>query len=115
MQWKDSWFVALGAEFHPDMRWTWRAGVAYDESPADSAYFGPRLPDASRTWIAAGLTYRASDAIDIALSAAHMFLPRESVALSATQPDNALRGNLTGTTQASANVIGLQISYHLGG
>jgi long-chain fatty acid transport protein len=114
MNWKDSWFVSLGAEFSPNPRWTLRTGAAYDDSPADNATFGPRLPDAARTWIAAGLTYHASDAIDIALSASHLFLPRESVDLSATQPGNALRGNLMGSTETNANVVGLQVSYRFG-
>lgn len=114
-RWKDAWFFALGAEYAADERWTWRGGVALDQSPVPAATRNPRIPDADRTWVSAGFTYRASDTISFGLSYAHLFLPRKTIALSAGQTGNALRGNLTGHTQAGVDVIGLQLSYRTGG
>lgn len=112
-KWKDALFVALGAEFTPSERWTWRAGVAFDQSPIPSATLEPRIPDANRTWLSAGFTYRASDRMDLALAMGHLFLPERNIAVASSQTGNALRGNLAGTTQSSVNVVGLQLNYHL--
>jgi len=109
--WKDSWMFALGAEFQPDEKWTWRAGVALDQTPIPDATLEPRVPDADRTWISAGVTYHASANMDFSAAVGHLFLPERDVSLSATNPANALRGNLTGKTNSSVNVIGLQFSY----
>jgi long-chain fatty acid transport protein len=110
-RWKSTWFVALGAEFTPDERWTWRGGVAWDQSPVPSTTFGPRIPDADRTWVSLGLTYKATDAIGLSLSYAHLFLPDGTVSRNQTQTGNALRGNLQGRTEGSANYLGIQLNY----
>ena len=110
-RWKSTWFVALGAEFTPDERWTWRGGVAWDQSPVPSTTFGPRIPDADRTWVSLGLTYKATDAIGLSLSYAHLFLPDGTVNRNQLQTGNALRGNLQGRTKGSANYLGVQFNY----
>lgn len=110
-RWKSTWFVALGAEFAPDERWTWRGGVAWDQSPVPSTTFGPRIPDADRTWVSLGLSYKATDSIGVSLSYAHLFLPDGTVNRNQTQTGNALRGNLQGRTEGSANYVGLQLNY----
>ena len=113
-QWKNAWFFALGAEYAADERWTWRGGIAWDQSPVPAATFNPRIPDADRTWVSAGFTYRANDNMSFALSYAHLFLPRGTIALNAAQTGNALRGNLSGRTEAGVDVVGVQISYRTG-
>lgn len=52
--WKDSWRYSLGATWHRDSAWSWRAGIAYDETPVPDAFRTPRIPDESRTWLAVG-------------------------------------------------------------
>ena len=114
-RWKEAWFFALGAEYQADGRWTWRGGVALDQSPVPGATRNPRIPDADRTWVSAGFTYRASDTLSLAFSYAHLFLPEKTIALNAGQTGNALRGNLTGRTEAGVDVVGVQLSYRTGG
>src|SRR5690242_19994840 len=52
------------------------------------------------------------DNLDVDIAAAHVFFPQSTVALSPAIAGAALRGSLAGTTQAYANVVGLQFSYH---
>jgi len=59
------------------------------------------------------LSYRASANVELVLYLAHLFLPERSVNLNASQPGNALRGNLAGTTKSGVNVIGVQLNYRL--
>src|SRR5262249_28587009 len=90
MRWKSTWFVSLGAEFAPDERWTWRGGVAIDQSPVPSTTFGPRIPDADRTWGSIGVSYKATESIGLSLSYAHLFLPNGTVDRSMLQPGTCL-------------------------
>jgi long-chain fatty acid transport protein len=109
--WKDSWFLSLGAEYRASDRWILHAGTALDGSPVTDATRGPRIPDGDRVWLSAGARYHASEAIDLAFSAAHLFLDQQSVDLSGAVPANALRGYLSGKTNASVNVFALQLIY----
>ena len=53
--WKDSWFYALGLTWRPEGAWTYRCGVARDQTPTTDAFRTPRIPDAARTWASEGL------------------------------------------------------------
>jgi long-chain fatty acid transport protein len=110
--WHDSWFFALGAEYQATDRWTLKAGTAFDESPIPDSTKGPRIPDNNRTWLSVGVRYRASDAVDVSFSAAHLFFANSQVNLAQTDPGSALRGNLTGSISGSVNVVAVQVSFH---
>jgi long-chain fatty acid transport protein len=111
--WQDVWLFALGAEYAPEGNWTWRGGVALDQSPIPDSTYGPRIPDADRYWVSLGATYQMKDGWSLDASLAHIFLPDRSVAFSSTTSANALRGNLAGETQVSANAVGLQLNYRM--
>jgi long-chain fatty acid transport protein len=110
-RWKSTWLASLGAEYAPDERWTWRGGVAIDQSPVPSTTFGPRIPDADRTWVSLGVSYKATDAVGLSLAYAHLFLPDGTVNRNPLQPGNALRGSLQGRTEGSADYVGIQVNY----
>ena len=111
--WDSSWLFALGAEYRANERWTWRAGMAFDESPVPDSTFGPRIPDGDRTWISVGARYHATESMDISFAASHLFLPERDVHLTALEPSNALRGNLDGQSKAGVTVIAMQLSFAL--
>ena len=52
--WKDVYTFALGAEYKKSKTWTWRAGIAYVQSPIPDSTFDPRLPDADRIAVSLG-------------------------------------------------------------
>jgi long-chain fatty acid transport protein len=110
-QWHDAWMVAGGAEYKADDRWSLRAGAAYDQSPIPDNTISPRIPDADRYWISAGVTYHATDRIDLKATASHLFNDTRPVSQMASQPGNALRGTLVGNTSSNVNVLGVQAVY----
>jgi long-chain fatty acid transport protein len=112
--WHNTWFGSLGAEYRADPRWTIRGGAAYDESPVPDATRDPRIPDADRIWLSAGVSYRWSDNTDVKLTLSHLFNLNSDIALNPAQPGNALRGSLTGVTESYVNVIGLQVTFRPG-
>lgn len=109
--WHDSWLASVGAEYAASDRWTLRGGVAFDGSPVPDSTLGPRVPDADRYWVSAGVTYRASRSADLKLTFSHLFNDTRNVAQSPLQPGNALRGALAGSTESNADMVGLQIVY----
>ena len=109
--WKSGWFGSLGAEYRASDRWHLRAGVGYDRTAVPSATLGPRIPDANRTWVSFGGRYQVSDAMAVNLTLGELFNSTGVVDLSPSQPGNALRGSLAGTTKSSVTVVGLELSY----
>ncbi len=111
--WHGAVFASLGGEYRLNPAWKLRAGIGYDESPVPDSTRSPRIPDANRTWAAAGVEYRLSPASALNLSFGHLFNDDSTIALTQTQTGNALRGNLAGVTRSSVDVIGLQVSSAL--
>jgi long-chain fatty acid transport protein len=112
LNWKNAIYASLGAEYRASPSWTFRAGTGFDQTPVTNLNREPRFPDGDRIWLTAGVRYRATDNMDVDLTAARVFFPQSTVALSPAIPGAALRGNLAGTTVAYANVVGLQFNYH---
>ncbi|HKX06811.1 MAG TPA: OmpP1/FadL family transporter [Stellaceae bacterium] len=71
---RNTWFVALGGTYNWDEHWTFRAGVAYDETPVRSQFITVRLPDADRFWLAFGAGYKFSPGFSVDLGVAHIFI-----------------------------------------
>ncbi len=59
--WRDTNFYAIGANYKIDHQWTWRLGLAYDQSAVGYDDRTPRIPDSSRMWYSTGLTYQYND------------------------------------------------------
>ncbi|HEY0223629.1 MAG TPA: outer membrane protein transport protein [Pseudolabrys sp.] len=59
-QYKDGWFFSAGAEYQWNPRMALRAGVAYEISPVTDTVRVPAIPDADRTWLSIGGTYKYS-------------------------------------------------------
>jgi len=109
--WKGSWMMSLGAEYAASDDITLRLGAALDQTPVPSATLAPRIPDADRTWVAAGVTWRASPEMDVKLSLGHLFNDTRTMNQSGTAPGNTFRGTLVGTTESDVNVLGLALAY----
>lgn len=62
---KDSIFVAVGAEYEWNDELTLRAGVAYDETPTQRASRSLRIPDGDRIWASVGFSYQVSETMKI--------------------------------------------------
>ncbi len=80
---KNTWFVGLGADWRLNQAWTLHGGIAYDESPVQTHsveargtinYREPRLPDGNRRWLSAGVTYNLTSDSSINFGWAHLFI-----------------------------------------
>jgi long-chain fatty acid transport protein len=77
--WKDSYFFSVGATYRHDDKWTFRAGVAYDQTPVPDVDRTARLPDNDRIWIAFGASYAYSPRIKVDVGYTHIFLDESTI------------------------------------
>ncbi|MEQ5184314.1 long-chain fatty acid transporter FadL [Providencia rettgeri] len=68
----DAWRLALGTTYYYDDNWTFRTGIAYDESPVPSKYRSISIPDQDRYWLTAGTTYAFNKDASVDLGIAYM-------------------------------------------
>ena len=76
---RDTYSMALGAEYDVNERLTLRAGTMLDESPITDEFRTTRVPDGDRTWASAGLSYAISDRFSASLAYAHVFVKAEPI------------------------------------
>lgn len=107
--WKDSWFLALGLTWRADTAWTFRTGVALDQTPTTDTYRTPRIPDAERIWASVGSGYAFTKAFSVDVAYSHLFVKDAALNLTATPggPD-FLRGTITGTFKNRVDIFALQ-------
>jgi long-chain fatty acid transport protein len=113
--WKDSLYFALGASWHPEGRWTYRLGVALDKTPVPDATRTPRIPDADRTWLSAGVGHQFTKAFGMDAGYSHLFCKDSTINLQAgstPSTSNAFYdGNLSGTYKNSIDILAVQARY----
>ena len=114
---EDSTRYAIGTEYKHDQAWTFRSGVALDESPVPGSRLrSPRVPDEERFWLSFGATYRYSPDITVDLGYAHLFV--DDPKLNGV-PDNhdPTQGQFTGAHvisgdyDAAVDIFGVQLNW----
>ncbi|UCV05332.1 OmpP1/FadL family transporter [Dechloromonas denitrificans] len=112
---RDTWRVAVGANYKLNNDFMLRAGVAYDQSPVK----GPStrlvsLPDNNRTWFSLGAQWKASNSMTFDLGGAYLYvkdakIDNNQITTGATSPLTN-RGRVTGNYEDSAWILGGQVS-----
>nr|WP_323018961.1 porin [Castellaniella sp.] len=109
LRFKDAWRVSLGANYRHSDTWTFKGGVAYDQSPVQDDAFRPAsLPDNDRYWVSLGAQYNFSKNTSIDVGYAHLFVKNTSVN---NTSDPASAGTLKGDYKSSADLVGVQFSH----
>lgn len=70
---KDAYRIALGTTYFMDKNWTFRTGIAFDDSPVPASNRSISIPDQDRFWLSAGTTYAFNDdaSVDLGISYMH--------------------------------------------
>jgi long-chain fatty acid transport protein len=119
LKWDDSFRYAIGTSYKHDDRWTFRGGLAYDETPIPSAEFRPTaLPDEDRTWLTFGAGYKYSKKLSFDFGYAHLFV--DDPAINSTDAYSSAMGNplkegihrVTGEYDASVDIISAQVNWN---
>ncbi|HGY5075134.1 long-chain fatty acid transporter FadL [Citrobacter freundii] len=69
---RDSYRLALGTTYYMDKNWTFRTGIAYDDSPVPADKRSISIPDQDRLWLSAGTTYAFNEDASIDIGASYM-------------------------------------------
>ena len=69
----DAYRIALGTTYYYDKNWTFRSGIAFDDSPVPADKRSISIPDQDRFWLSAGATYAFNEnaSIDAGVSYMH--------------------------------------------
>lgn len=105
--WDDVSRFSIGADYQYSDTWTFRAGIALDQTPVSDAYRTARLPDADRQWIAFGATWAWSEQTELTAGYAHLFLD-DNIAFDQT---GSMQDHIVGTYEADADIMGLQLRH----
>ncbi len=114
---RDTYRVAVGANYAPTCRWKFRAGVAYDEAPIRNAHTRTfRLPDDTRYWAAVGVQYKISECLLIDAGYSHLFVKDTTAHQAKTTPltsGAALFTDVSADFDSQVNQVGLQLSWRI--
>lgn len=108
--WDDSWFYAGGVAWRPAFKdgLVLRTGVAYDESPIPDATRTPRIPGNDRLWVSFGAGYKVNDWLTMDAGYTHIFVHESTINLTTADPNNAARGNLSGSYETSIDIVAIE-------
>jgi long-chain fatty acid transport protein len=108
---KNTWKLAVGANYRYSDALMFRGGVAFDQSPVRTEFRTPRLPDADRTWLGAGVQYKANEKLRFDVGAAYLFVKRATIDDSGSPASVAAYGRLNGHYDNSTVIVSAQSSY----
>lgn len=103
--WKDSWFLSLGATYDINENWTVRAGIASDDGVVGEVS-SLSIPDSDRMWYSAGFTYNINQHSSIDFG--YTLVAGEKVHV---LEDSLLTGTVSAYTESGANYYSLQYNY----
>ncbi|MCW2477776.1 long-chain fatty acid transporter FadL [Candidatus Symbiopectobacterium sp. NZEC135] len=70
---RDAYRLAIGTTYYHDDNWTFRTGIAFDDSPVPADKRSISIPDQDRFWLSAGTTYAFNKdmSVDVGVSYMH--------------------------------------------
>ncbi|WP_199555237.1 OmpP1/FadL family transporter [Sandaracinobacteroides hominis] len=112
---KDSWSFSLGGAHDFSDKVTARVGIAMDATPTTDMFRSTRVPDGDRTWLTTGLSWHASDSIEVRASYAHVFVTAENL----DRADGffegtpaAIESHIRSRNTGNVNMIGADVTFH---
>jgi long-chain fatty acid transport protein len=106
---RNTWRGSVGVNYHYTDAWTFRGGVAYDQSPVNTTDRSPRLPDNNRTWLAVGAQYKFNP--NWALDFAYAYIWVQNPDINQNMGNTQQNGLISGSYKANVNLVGAQVTY----
>jgi len=111
---RDSYAVAVGADYVVSEALTLRGGVQYDRTPTVDGYRDTTVPDADRLWLGFGATWRHSPALFVDFAFNHVFFRDTNVDVTRTFFDGApfaTSVRTMGSVESVVNTIAVDFRY----
>lgn len=104
--WKNTTYFGVGGEWDMSKDFTFRVGIAHDESPTNDLTRDPRLPDNTRMLYSIGATWHATDALSIDGA-----FQRISISSPDINVVSSSGSHLVGSYDGHANLFGISAQY----
>lgn len=112
LDWDDSFRYSIGAIFTPTTQWTFRGGIALDQTPVPGRKERPaRIPDDDRLWFSLGASYQFLNGLGIDLAYTYINQFGDAKIEKTATGEDTFRGALNGDYEGGANIIAIQASY----
>jgi long-chain fatty acid transport protein len=109
LNWDDTYKFSGGASYRYNSQWKWRAGIAFDQTPANDTNTTVRLPDSDRWWLALGGEYKATP--NWKLDAGFVYIFADSPSFNQNQGSTPANALVKGSYDASVWIISAQAVY----
>ncbi|MDY4377675.1 long-chain fatty acid transporter FadL [Pectobacterium brasiliense] len=106
---RDAYRIALGTTYYHDDNWTFRSGIAFDDSPVPADKRSISIPDQDRFWLSAGTTYAFNKdaSVDVGVSYMH----GKSVTINERAPAALGGTEYNFTSKGKAWLYGVNFNY----
>jgi long-chain fatty acid transport protein len=111
---EDAWRIAFGVNYFHTQAWTFRGGIAWDQSPVNDDNRTVRLPDNDRYWLSLGAQYKFGKGGALDVGYAHLFVPSPDITRTAplNQPLTAFSTTVgPGDYSSSVDILGVQFTW----
>jgi len=115
LKFKDTVRIAAGLIWNYNNCWSYRFGIAFDESPVKTEHRTARIPDSDRWWFALGAVYNFRP--DWRLDFGYSYIKFQDADLNDRGPNAYATGapitgaNLVAKYKSSAHLFGMQLRY----
>ncbi|MBK3479457.1 MULTISPECIES: outer membrane protein transport protein [Pseudomonas] len=108
---KDAWMVSLGGDYKFTDDFTFRAGVATDQTPTRNSTRDPRIPDGDRIFASLGFGYNIRAIPGLSIDGAYSRQFVEKAKLRTHNQDRLGGATLDGKADAKGEVVSLSATY----
>jgi long-chain fatty acid transport protein len=111
---RNTWALALGADYQLSTPLTVRGGFRLDRTPTVDGFRDVTFPDGDRFWVAAGATYRFSPKWRADFAVKHAFFEKGDIAVTRTFFDGsplASTVRVNGTAESSVSTVSFNVQY----
>ena len=108
-KWNDVYRYSLGMKYVYNHQWTFRTGVALDETPIDDKHRTSRIPGDDRTWLSFGASYSPNNQLTIDVGYSHLWVEDAKI----DEEYTLLNGNgtLRGEFDADVDILSAQATW----
>lgn len=111
LNYKNTFRFALGAKYNYTDAWSFKGGLAFDQTPVKSEYRNVRLPDSDRFWVALGAKYVFNKYISLDAAYSHLFFKSASISEVGVVPGDTAK-RVYGNYKNSADLVGVQLTWN---
>lgn len=115
LNYKNSYFVAVGTTYQINDCWQFKLGTAYDKTPTRDDTRQLYNPDQDQIYAATGLQYRFSRCLAFEFAYIHLFYKKPNFNVTAPIAVNTVQGrqSVYGHGRNQMNVLGFQVTWDL--